>query len=318
MRNVSLDVFRCLSMFAIVLGHAYKHRTGVDASQLMDVVYGLFLMWHVDAFLSLSGWFGVRFAVKKFLKLWCLIAFYSVISILVGRLFLGEVTRLGITGGWYGNTYLCLMLVSPLLNAGVEGLAVKGKKVLAFAWCGFAVVMWVNWLSGNSYLSLVAYDIGPCSLVQMVFVYVTVRVVRLTGLNAHVRLWHLAVILVAFIGGCLILPYNRTNYIAPHVVAMAVALLLFFEKFARIPDWIGRICVWAAPSMFGVYLIHEVSSYGKMFHRMPVEWLLNHGTSPAISIFCGAAFCFLICLMLEWTRSTIVSFVQKRMIKHAG
>ena len=85
-RNTNLDVCRCFAMFAIVLCHTYQHNTSlVTATPARDMAFLLLLRWHVDVFVGLSGWFGITFSLKKFFKIWGMMAFYSIVSILVGR-----------------------------------------------------------------------------------------------------------------------------------------------------------------------------------------------------------------------------------------
>lgn len=310
-RDSVLDVFRCLAMFLIVLGHVYQYGTYYHVSKWFDLVFGLYLCWHVDAFLALSGWFGIKFTVQKFVRLWGVIALYSVVSLVIGRCCFGMSVPFRITGGWYGNTYLCLMLVVPLLNAGIEGLIAKGRKTAWLAWCGFAAVMWINWLSGNSYIGLVAYDIGPFSLVQMVFVYFTVRLVRLTNVAEMVRVKHLLTAILVFFACAIVMPASRTNYIAPYTIVMAIAMLLLFEKYVRVPNWLEKVCVWAAPSMFGVYLLHDVTSFGKMFYRAPMSLMIDLAVPSYVVVILCAIICFCVCFSIEFVRKVLFELVIK-------
>lgn len=309
-RNVNLDVLRCGAMFLIVLEHVYQHGTFYNISKWFDFAFWTLILWHVDTFIALSGWFGIKFSLKKFARLYGTIAFYSIVSFTVGRYCLGITVPFRITGGWYGNTYLCLMLVVPLLNEGINGLVAKGARFAWYAWLGFAVVMFVNWMSGNSYISLVAYDIGPFSLVQMVFVYFTVRLARLTDVAKMIRWQHIVLVMIFYCCAAVVLP-SRTNYIAPHTIAMAVAMLTLFEKYVKAPKWLEHVAVWAAPSMFGVYLLHEVTCFGKSFHRVPVEWMTRCACPPAMAIVFGAIVCFLACIIVDWLRREIAGVIVK-------
>lgn len=302
-RNENLDVFRCLAMFAIVLCHVYQHdKEIVPQSTTRDFLFLNLIRWNVDAFLALSGWFGMKFTLKKFGKIWGLMAFYSVVSILVGRLIMGVTTPIKIDGGWFGNAYLCLLLIVPFLNTGIEGLVGKGVMTAWLAWSGFAAMVFVNWLSRNSYFGILAFDVQSHTLVNMVFVYFTVRLFRLTNMVGRVKRWHLAVAGGAFVVGCVIFGNARTDYIAPYTIAMALALLVFFERFIILPQWLCRVCVWIAPSMFGVYLLHEPSCFGRFFHRVPLQFLVEHGFSPELAIVIAAVACFAICLALDLMR----------------
>lgn len=302
-RNVNLDVFRCLAMFAIVLCHVYQHDTAIVAiSPERDFLFRNLIRWAVDAFLCLSGWFGIKFTLKKFGKLWCLVAFYSVVSIVVGRFWMGVPTPIRVDGAWYANTYLCMLLAAPFLNAGIEGLVAKGVKAAWLAWSGFAAMVFINWVSRNCYFGILAWDVYSHTLVNMVFVYFTVRLFRLTNMIEHVKRWHLAVTGVVFVSGCLVLGNSRTDYIAPYTIAMSLALFILFERFIVLPQGLCRLCVWMAPSMFGVYLLHGPTSFGKLFHRVPLQFLVERGFSPELAIVIAAVVCFVICLALDLMR----------------
>ena len=41
---------------------------------------------------------------------------------------------LSVNGGWFVSAYFLLMLISPVLNAGVEGLVAKGKESVISSW----------------------------------------------------------------------------------------------------------------------------------------------------------------------------------------
>ena len=136
----------------------------------------------------------------------------------------------------------------------------------------------------------------------MVYVYFTARLFKMTGIIDCVRMWHVWGAVVVFIGGCLVLGNWRTDYIAPYTIAMALALLVLFEHFIVLPRWLCRLCVWMAPSMFGVYLLHGPTSFGKLFHRVPLQFLVERGFSPELAIVIAAVACFLICLVLDLVR----------------
>lgn len=302
-RNTNLDVLRCVAMLCIVLCHVYQHdKAIVQETATRDFLFLNLIRWHVDVFLCLSGWFGMKFSLKKFGKIWGVMAFYSGISIAIGRFVLGDATPIKIDGGWFGNAYLCLLLIVPFLNAGIEGLLLRGVKLAWMAWFGFAAMITINWISPTAYFGISAWDIHSHTLVNMVYVYFTARIFKLTGLMEHVRGWHVCVAVIVFVGGCLVLGNRRTDYIAPYTVAMAIAMLALFEKFLKVPAWLGRLCVWISPSMFGVYLLHGPTSFGKYFHRVPLRFLVEHGVSPELAIVISAFICFGFCLMLDLFR----------------
>lgn len=309
-RNAGLDVLRCGAMFLIVLQHTFVY-CGCQRCGVLEFLFNLLIIWHVDLFIAFSGWFGMRFSLKKAWKLWGMMAFYSLLSIGVGRMVLHVETPFGITGGWYGNTYLCLLLIVPLLNAGIEGLLSKGSRAAWLAWGGFAFVIFVNWFSRNSYIGLLAYDVTQFTLVQMVFIYFTVRLVRLTGIAEKFRCWQLIGTMVLFVLCAGFVRADRTTYLAPYVIAMAIAVLIVFERYVRIPSWLGRLGVLAAPSMFGVYLLHETTSFGREFFRRPYGIFVDSGCSPGVAVFLSAVVCFVLCVSLDCVRRILVHCGRK-------
>jgi len=262
----------------------------------MHLVFSVFIAWHVDVFLSFTGWFGASFSKRKFFSLYGVVAFYSCTSILVGRLAFGLPIPFRITGGWFGNTYLCLLLVAPLVNASIEALVNKGWQVALAGWLGFAAVMFVNWFSCPSFIGLAAFDIHSHTLVQMVFVYYTVRLFRLFNLVDRVRFWHVMTVIglyfcaialfasvalaKAHVSGSVLRPdfvSFRTNYIAPHVIFVSIAVFFLFMKFLYLPSWLGSMCMRMAPNMFGVYLVHDTTCYGLVLRNWLGENLVGGG-----------------------------------------
>lgn len=307
-RNSNLDVLRCLTMFLIVLHHTFFY-VGCQRGRLFELLFNLLIIWHVDLFIAFSGWFGMRFSLKKAWKLWGVMAFYSLLSICVGRMVLHVGTPFGITGGWYGNTYLCLLLIVPLLNAGIEGLLSKGSRAAWLAWGGFALVILVNWFSRNSYVSLLAFDVTPFALVQMVFIYFTVRLVRLTGIAEKIHCWQLMGVMMLFVLCVVFMRTDRTNYLAPYVIAMAISVLIVFVRYVRIPALLGRLGIFAAPSMFGVYLLHETTSFGREFFRRPYGILVDSGCSPGVAVLLSAVICFGICVVVDLVRRLLTRLI---------
>ena len=105
---------------------------------------------------------------------------------------------------------------------------------------------------------------------------------------------------------------------APYVIAMAIAMLLLFEKFVRVPRWLGRVCVWAAPSMFAIYLIHNTTSFGRFFFLMPLRYFMQHGLKIWTSLALGAIICFLICLAIDLLRRSGLYVVRAGIEKARG
>lgn len=101
-RDASIDVFRCILMFLIVLHHSAFHGYwAADTSMWsLPVLFTLMIFWHVDGFLAISGWYGVKFSVKRFMRIFGVVAFYSVMRFVIVFFFMEIIGRFVQSDGW--------------------------------------------------------------------------------------------------------------------------------------------------------------------------------------------------------------------------
>lgn len=316
-------------MFLIVLHHSAYH--GYWKNQVSPWVLGILFtaltFWHVDCFIAISGWFGIKFSWKKFLNLWGLIVFYSGVSLAVS-LFMGWKVSMGsiVSAGWFGGCYLMLMLMAPLLNAAIDYLYSLGKSALIKAWAlmMFGVVM--NWLPLHG-LSGLSFQ-GSYSVMLMIVVYVTANVMRKLDLNiSKLQCVCIAVaclfgILITSCVPALLLAHLGkqirmgtfiwfTNYNAPHIMLMALIVLYFFAEYVKVSAWLSRIIIFCSPSMFGVYLLHEVTSFGRKIYTMPEQWLANAtDLNPCVIVLISASITFVLCLCVDLLRRIAVRTIR--------
>jgi len=91
-RSDGVELFRCLSMFVIVLYHTWCHGIFGPDNGMMNlqawwtVFFCALLIWHVDGFVAISGWFGIRFSWRKLVTLYGVILFYSLLGIVLRRI----------------------------------------------------------------------------------------------------------------------------------------------------------------------------------------------------------------------------------------
>lgn len=322
-RNASLDAFRCLLMLLIVVYHAaaYGIYGGEGAPMWLGLAFGTFIIWHVDGFVALSGWFGVKFSLARFLKIWGLILFYSLVSFAITG-------KVSFTGGWFAGAYLALMFLSPILNPAVEVLAKLSRRKCWTTWGIVSLGMLLN-NSPFDKISAINSGGGVFSAMTLLYVYITMRLVKLTGVYEKMKKVHMLYVLGIYLLGSLVFSaipalylYHRfgveslsqqvwvlyANYQTPHVVLMAVALLIYFEKFVRLPNWLAKLSVYLAPSMFSVYLLHtSCVAFGRQLFLAPQIWIHKHTTIWALwEIVFSGLLCFCICVTIDVVRRCVL------------
>ena len=245
-RNPSIELWRCLCMFAVVLGHVVVHnQTGTMNG----------FLWHIPGFLLITGYFGIKFKWAKVFRLLgiCYACYWLTIPLRDE-----SVTLLNLLvphGGWFVPFYIVLMMLSPILNAAISAgehrrMAMMVGALLLFAWCPCfwprLGMMRVAGLQGNGMLLMVA-------------TYILGRLFAEHGVLNRIK---------PILGGCVFLAGialqvvvygyfpEAGSYVAP------LSLITAFAGFSvvaniRLPEMLVRPVVFIAPSMFGVYLLHE-------------------------------------------------------------
>lgn len=103
-----------------------------------------------------------------------------------------------------------------------------------------------------------------------------------------------------------------SSYAAPHVWLFAICLVYFFATRVHLPMWLARFVSVISPSMFGVYLLHDTTSFGRLLYRVPQSWLDHVGLHPFLCVLLSTLLCFLICLSIDLLRRMILGLIWKR------
>lgn len=315
-RNPAIELYRVMLMFLIVLHHAayhgrWNHAQGLDlAYPSLYWLFSALTIWHVDGFLSITGWFGTRFSLVRFAKLWGLIAFYSIASVLYAYLTKGRLSATDLAGGWFGNTYLYFLFLTPILNAAVEKLVSENRKWLWCAWCVFNAAVVLNWLPYNLFSFVKGWGaICGFSIMTFMTMYINVRLLKLTELYRRVSKGCLISVWAIFVLSTSVLLSIRPSlisYNSPVVMAMATSCLLAFQRIGKVSQCMERVVTSVSPLMFGVYIIHNTTSFGSLLYRVPQDWLVNVcNWHPMLIVLISAVFCFAICIMVEAMRRLI-------------
>lgn len=326
-RNPSVEALRCLLMFLIVVYHAFWHGIWGRCTELWTNIFLVLMIWHVDAFIGISGWFGMRFAPSKVLRLIGIMAWYSVMSI-VYLLWMGGLSLkcIRISGGWFGETYLFFLCMIPFVNAAIEKLTEGTKRRVLVFWVVLAIAYVITWLPVCCLLpfSPSGMGIGGQSIFLFFFIYTTMRLIRISKVEsrfAQIKLSLFLFVIVQLACGGVAVAYRAwqgmelqgrnwsawAGYDAPHVWLFAICVVAYFATKVRLPTWMTRFVMIISPSMFGVYLMHDTTSFGRRIYTT-IEKMLDSATEfhPVVIILISAVVCFSICLVADLIRRLVV------------
>lgn len=286
----NIELLRILAMFMVVSLHY------LDKGGFLQDLPGVFqkesyLPWILEAFcigavniyVLIAGYFMVdaSFKISRAVKLWLQILFYAVlvpvVLVAVGVISLKNLTVYEILQYifpvymeqyWFGTEYLFLLLLSPVLNAGVKAMDQKTlKRVL------MVLVAVVSVIPSVLPVSL-THDKAGYDLLWFLVLYVTAAYIRLYGFpvlntkkkalagffiaTAGIFVWMYLLNLFAVRTGRLTEKVTMSfhyNHILVWIAAVSVFLL--FLQIKAPGGKMGRVINWAAAGTFGIYLLHE-------------------------------------------------------------
>lgn len=273
-RNANIEILRCFLMFLIVLGHCSCH--GAYGKTTTGLVLGVMTAFAVDAFAFISGWFSIKSTPQRMLRFcglglfaWCMVTTLTYFL----SLYRGEaMTYRAVEMGWYGNGYLTVMLFAPFLNAGVDSSIEKGGANSAAKLLGVCLIfMFLMWLPLPDLGIKLGWGWHGHSTILLMIMYITGRVCsKIESLKA-ISIWRLCVIFCfsefLTLGWAALTRRYDCGWFgqiklwdnqSPAQVIAAVSVFLLFAK-CKFPIWLGKTCMYAAPSMFVIYLLHDAS-----------------------------------------------------------
>lgn len=327
-RQSNMELLRIISMLMILAVHIDGASVGLPSPDgdfgsltvrdIWRIAVESVAIIGVNSFVMISGYFGIRLRWRGVLSFLFECAFYSVGIYTVVTLaypdrfswtgWMESWMVLSHTNLWYVPSYFGLMLLSPVLNAGMDALPKRtfmGVLVLFLLfnmWCGW-------WWHGS-------FNPAGYTLVQLVMVYMTARYIRLHisiesvrhRRNAIIAVYALSLVAIAVSAVCLP-PERAFAYNSPAVLLSTVSFFLVFAALRfRSPavDYIAK-------SAFAVYLIHKAPLVWCLVMRPAVCHLWSTLSLPlftfaAVGIAIGF---YLLAMVIDPLRRLLFNFLSR-------
>lgn len=286
-----------------------------------------------DAFVLISGWFGIRYSTKGLINLIFQALFLSGL-VFVGTYVMGatdfsfktikELLYLS-EAGWFFKSYLLLFLMAPALNAFIE--KVSKKEFEGFLLLYFAFLFVGGWMFENS----TAYICRGYSPLSFFGLYLFARYLRLHCLDRGTRFLKKGALakhekLVLFLSYIVPLTlifvitypefkysgigYRLTSYCSPLVIFSATALLLYFSKIQVVSSkWINTL----ARSTLAVYLIQESPFFLKIFNgHCRSLFLGNDGIMCSLVVAGYLLGIFIFCILVDQLRIFVWKRIERK------
>lgn len=265
-RLSNFELLRIVCMLSILCYHILYHgcsklALSPDADNFSMVIQSS-LGFHVNAFLLISGYFGIKLRSSSFFRFFIPCAFYSVIIWLVFTIYLGD--TLSVTSflkrfhffyrnspWWFVENYFFLFITAPIINM---AFSADRNKIIMFLF----LLLFLNIICGGLLHS--DFNSNGFNYNHFVFIYFIGGCIKYFDLSLSRNkciYYFLFVTIFIFLERYYL--HIMRGYINPLVVLQSVIVFLFFKGLKIQNNFLNSI----SASTFSVYLMHDEDVYAR-------------------------------------------------------
>lgn len=268
----------------------------------------------VNAFVLISGWFGIRGSFGKIGDLMFTL-FFCTIPLLIAALMsnllpLSALASIGgayeyVLGGngyWFVADYIGLLIISPILNKGIEAIGQKQFAKLLIA--GYVLIALYDFTLRTSVLGVK----GGYSVLWFAYLYMFARYMRIYGIGIINRFrWPILIVAVATQSLLFFFGLIGLRYTNPLIVLEAVCLLSIFKDW----NFHSKAINHAAKGALMAYLLHMQPVLVPYIRRFLAAEYAEFGYWIYMAEVLALSMClFLVAVPLDWLQSKIYQKVK--------
>lgn len=312
-RQSNIELLRIVAMSMIVIGHFLYH--GVTKENMPRFLYELLYTYcrdGVNLFFLISGFFRIKSTVKSVARLVFTVLFFECINYLLVYVAVGEVYFDGrlstlffpVSAGpyWFLQVYLALIICSPLINRGIDGLSLNKLRgfmlilsLFTFYSCGFGG----NMSNPNGY-----------SFLQGVYMYCVAAYLKKDN-RLMSRLKGTKCIVVAFVmltfGALMVYYYNKQSLTSYNGFINIISSTLIFTYFVNL-DIKSKTVNIIASGALGCYLLQD----GLFGHRYLYATINRVFTSEPL--YCSLAY-LTVQFISFWALSLLITMIVRPLFR---
>lgn len=311
-RKSNIELLRIVSMILVLITHACYVSLGPPTQEDIAASFVPSLMRSyceslscvgVNIFILISGWFGIRCRLSRFVGFLFQIIFLEVVLYAVMKV-LGMTDTIGIEGWielllfrygtyWFVKAYIVLYIFSPILNVFVENCS---RKQLQYFLISFYIVQTIY----GFYINIGWFSNGysPMSFMGL---YLLARYMCLYpswfakfDKSLDITIYFFVSLITALCSLSMAYFFGKVGtvlfqYSCPLMIISSVYFFLFFTKISfqnRFVNWISASCfaaylVHCSPFIFYPYYVNIIKNW---FEEEPIAQFLLY-TSVLIAFF---------------------------------
>lgn len=318
-------------MLMIVAGHIISTHTTTyslyNPDELIKLFfYGGFLV-AVNAFILISGYFGIRLKRDRLISLIVQVMFYSVglllISMAIGcHIFSPQKDFLLLIPiltkqYWFVTCYVVLYVISPLLNRWASALERdEYKRLLLIGFCLIYV-----WPTTNFLINAPQFiDDAGYGIINFSYLYMLGYFLRHHYIEQHSASWYwggyFLVVVILFLcqaGLSFLLGFEFTSWFSYNTIFIFIGAIFLFMAFKNMKIHSSVINNLAKPCL-AVYLIHKHPLIWGSFCKL-IDIDSYHGVSFIVLFLTLPIVIYLACAAVEICRLLFMQPIENRIIK---
>lgn len=311
-RKSNIEALRILAMSMVVLCHFVGHAMELSNTYpILSKILSSFVMNGVNLFFLISGYFLIKFNLKGLVKLLALVSFFGIVNLVLlgtfsdiglSKLFIKN-ALMPISGSkyWFLEIYLCLMLVSPILNTGLKHL--PNWKLLS------TVIVFSGFIFYSCFIGKNMVNATGFSFIQGLYMYVVgyflsrnTQLFERFNAKFYFGLAILTITILSIIKIKFSLPRIEIGlYNSPFMIISSIFIFLGFSRL----NFSSRIINSLAGCSLGVYLLQEGEFGFKFFYDVLTHiWNSSHTMQYKLLIYTAV---FIGLWVISWILTEIFS-----------
>lgn len=305
-RNTNIEILRLVLMMTIFCWHILVHgygfkdinRGGYMYDENIGIVLSSLFAPATYCFVFMSGYYGMRFSVKKIVSMEIWLIIFSVLTALADMVFFksGGLRTLfcsffpvSTLRWWFMTSYMLMFLLAPIFNKGIEGLNKISFRIILIALIAYQVISILRFQNngGSNFLGLLTMFL----IARYCKIY-AIEFRKHIALMSFLLSW---ILLTALMYVCNKYSQHNVfvllNYNTPLIMIMAVMLFYFVKNMK--PRYSSGINKCLKPTLF-IYLVTDglfVPFYKWIVQQLNTNYLMGTGIFVLIIAVCLFAGC---------------------------
>lgn len=277
----------------------------------------LFITFHVDLFVLITGYFGIHHRRKSLIKIILLCLFYTcllnTVSLLRGmEINWKDFLLFSSSPWWFMKVYLLLILISPILERYI-GNCSQNELYAMIAIAAF-VSIYMGWFMHESPYDNHGYDIFNFILLYIIGHWLKQDDRLTVRLKASYKI-PIVIFLLCCVVRYKVQPITKLDwldYTSPLNIIMAICVFCMFLR-VKVPEKLTRIVLFFSSSAISVYLVTDYPAMRSLL-ALPLGWGMAASTAAVWQLAWILSFifiCFIVCCTIDKLRIHLVDAIAR-------